>query len=306
MGNLEDMHRRQEWKGETLKKVVCAGNENASKRRPELSGDLRNVCIGLWEELEMPGHAGLLKKRYKTMGLAWVAFSLRHQEVPRLVGLRLETFQAFSDYVTGPEVAGMARQLDKATLDMIMETEQKVRNSWHEVVEATGATLNKAILDSIGANPTHTRSGLWQILLNSMMAKGTGKGQLGGGKGTKRKPGQQLQQQSFQQQQQQYQGGAWSQRNVAQRIGGKGKSQGKGQGKAKGAGKKGVKKETSNGPQAFAGKLKVCAAHGKGICFDAHLNDDGCTKAQCIFCHECCPEPGCRIKCGPEHGLWAH
>ena len=59
----------------------------------------------------MPVHFGILKKRYKTMGLVLVAFALMHPEIPRPRELRLETFDAFSSY-TGPEVAGMAKSLE--------------------------------------------------------------------------------------------------------------------------------------------------------------------------------------------------
>ena len=279
MGILEDMLRRSEWTGESLKKVVSVGDEGASKRGSQLGGDLTTMTVGTWEEVELPPHAGKLKKRYKTMGVAWTAFAAKHQEVPALLGLRIESYQAFSDYVTGPEVVGLVRKLDKEAWEDILKAESDVRKSWHEVVEEKGITLNRAILDSIGANVDRVRSGIWQQLTNKLLSKEP-KPHGQAEKGQKRGAPQNWQ----------GKGGRMVFPRTEQP---KGQHKGK-DGKAKGKGS----------PKAFEGKLKVCPTHKLKICFNKHLSE--CTRPNCMFCHVCCPEPGCRIKVSKDHGLWSH
>ena len=42
-------------------------------------------------------------------GIAWVSFSLKRPEITLLNNLRLETYQAFSDFVLSAEIAGFTR-----------------------------------------------------------------------------------------------------------------------------------------------------------------------------------------------------
>lgn len=295
MGVLEEMARTDEWTGETLKQVV-ARKEKGYLKRDLLSGENSTLTIGLCNELELPAHVGSLKKRYTTMGIAWVSLSKRHQNLQWMVGLRLETFQAFSAYVMGPEVLGMAKNLGKDTWKLILDAEMDVRCAWHEAVAEKGISLNLAILESIGATADKHRSGIWQRLANELIASQGG--------GNKR------------QAQQEWQWGRNTLDNSDQKGGDK--SKGGGKNKSKKGGKKEYWKNSGKGlgdksgqavaptaPKEFHSKLTSCLSHQKRICYDFHLS--GCKKgAACKFCHECCPEPGCRQRCGANHGLWSH
>ena len=143
--------------------------------------------------------------------------------------------------------------------------------------------MNKAILDSIGANVTKTRCGIWQTLANKLRRSGDQPGLKGGGKGgkDKKRPA----------------GRDWEW-ELARSGGG---SKGEGKDKTKDKGKKG--RDLSFALEAFRGKTKFCLAHKNKICNDKHIG--GCTRPDCRFCHACCPEPGCRIPVSDKHGLWS-
>ncbi len=224
----------------------------------------------------------------RTMGLAWVAQSLRHKDVPYFKHLMLETFTTWGEYVCGPCVAGLTRQSDGARppWQAILKCEFAVRTSWWELVE-TGLTLNDAILKSIGADPMHTPSGLWNTMVAlplSLAARSFDNKRTGD--------------QHFDLP------GPKARRVDAGRVG---KSKGgSGPNGAKGGKDGGHKRFQSQHPARFQGKLSKCQ-HNKRICFDHH-SEAGCPlAARCRYCHACCPEPGCNISCEDgSHTLLSH
>ena len=287
MGVLEEKAKKADWMAEPLKEVVSKGEKENLNRQLLPSGDLNVMTMGISTTTAAPAHEGALRKKYKTMGLGWLGLAELHQEIPSLQGLYLETYTSFSSYVLGPKVAGLLRgKNSKDKWQWLLDTEHEVRNSWFEMVEATGCTLNKAILDSIGANPTKQRSGIWQDFANKVLEAEQNRSSGSGPQPNKRGAE-----------------GSWQWGREKE-----GKGAHKGEGKARG--KDAHKGEGKGKGKAFVtemwkGKLLVCPKHQKKICFSAAYKN-GCRKTECNFCHECCPEPGCNIKVGPTHGLWSH
>ncbi len=279
------------------------------------------------------------KAKIATMGLAWSGLAMIHPEIHMLEDLRMESFERFGAYALGPRAGGALRaDGGRPHFSTTMAAEFKVRCAWFDSVEVTGCSLNTAILNSIGANPTSTPSGLWQSLILNELALGTatppqtrprgpqagGGGGGGGGGGYPQGPALTKRQKKRQRDREggrsdsrgkwseaqqpswkggQYKGGS---KGGGKQPGGKGGSRasltprdgGKASGKAKG-GSKGL-------PSAWTGKLVWCLTHKTRICFDHHLSSCA-LGSSCPHCHSCCPQPNCSRPCdGAQHGLWSH
>ena len=91
----------------------------------------------------------------KGMEMAWVAQSIKHQQLTFLKDLRVETYEAYGEYVCGDKVATMQRDDGQyPAWDNVMEADLATRNDWWEDVIVRKLSLNYAILKSIGENET--------------------------------------------------------------------------------------------------------------------------------------------------------
>ena len=287
MGLLEGMNRTNDWCAEDLTQVVTKKEHKAIRQNLVPGGNNMTVNIALTAEIGVPKQVEVLQRRYTAMGQAWVSFGLKHPETVFLRKLRLESYAAFSAYVTG-SVVGIAGRPEQYLWKALLDTELAVRREWFDMVRELNITLDQAILRSIGAVTGFPRSDKWQALENLVVrheirSKGGGKGKGSGGDAIKRKP---------------EQGWQWGTDKGAGKQGAKGKQSKTG---TRAAGKR----SALGLPAAFAGKLTKCFAHGQGICYDLHTG--GCSRgAGCSFCHLCCPQPGCKTPVSSSHGLWSH
>ena len=289
MGLLEGMGRSGDWTAEELKEVVTKAESKSLREHLISAGGSTSLSVATRAEVGIPRQADVLAQRYTTMGRAWVALSLQHSEFAFLNNLRIESYEAFSKFTTS-EGSGMRGGTEPHIWKLLLEKEREVRVEWFENVAELGISFNEAILRSIGAVAGHSRSDIWQELINRINSndihakKGgsSGKGDRNN-QGTKRPANENWQ---------------WNQ-------GGKrGEKSDKGNGKMGPKGTKGKDKNKGNIPPMFRGKLTSCVKHKKRICYDFHIG--GCFADPCAYCHECCPEPGCRERCSPTHGLWCH
>lgn len=310
LNRIENMVKIADARAEQLKQVMADHAADNPKTGFTMTGTNTFSFVGAVSGKE-PLNRDQLKSVYKTMGAAWVATALAYPNFDGLVGLRLETFDDFAEFILGPRVADLGSASGgRPKWEDILACEAAIRRSWFEQMADTGKRLNDVILQSIGrgaADPGRV-SGLVESHINIplvMGALGQGKGQkrpwskafsdkggkanTKGGKNTWNfKPNK---------------GGKWDGKGSKNTWNTKGtKNSWKG-GKANDG-----KNQTSSIPPLFKGKLTVCKAHGKPICFQQHTSMQGCPRgAACAFCHICCPEPGCPINCSDgHHGLWCH
>ena len=105
------MTKTGDWTSEELAQVVTKADKNALKNSLVPAGNQINVQVSTCALINAPKYADVLGKRYKTMNIAWVALSLKHPDISLLSNLRLESYQAFSDYVLSKEIAGLTHSL---------------------------------------------------------------------------------------------------------------------------------------------------------------------------------------------------
>lgn len=328
-GLVEGFVRNQDPRAEKLKEVMSqAEGDGYTNRNMQPQGDM-NILTLATEVLGFdPKNGKKYREKIKTMAISWFSASLQFGRVAYLQGLRVESFDLFADYVLGEHAGGAVnKQGARPAWEDILKTEQAVRSQWWDLVEG-GKTLNEAILETIGEGDMRQASGLWQSMLINKLALGTGGGKdrkrsydtMGangggadgassygrtpwkGGKGTKDG----------------WHGGAgkdnwwhggkdswqWGGKDGGKGDSGKGGYYGNGGGKGRGKDGKGRK---GGPPAVFAGKLLWCTAHGAKICFDHHTLRGGCRNSSCQMCHDCCPQPGCTVKCTDgNHGAWSH
>lgn len=292
MGFLETMVKAGDPHAEPLRKVTNIQMRDGAVSRLQSRG---NNILSVIKDLEgsEPANREAYRALFWTMGVAWMAISLAFPHLPYFKNLRLETFEAFASWVTGRDVAGLADGTGMAPKwAKVMELEKSIRDSWWTLVLEGGRTLNDAILQTMGRDPRDPGrvSGLVASILHSSMFSSASSSK-GPGKGALRNP----------------RPGVRTDFLKKKFVKGD-KDQGPGKGVGKGP--KGVRKGATAAPKAFKGKTVFCKAHSKNICYDHHLKDGGCTRSNCQFCHICCPEPGCKLRCdeaGPNaHGLWCH
>ena len=174
LGFLEGILKSKDYRAEPLAKVVLEGD---SKSKHSGSTTLDGTTITLELTAPIPKHAAHFKIKIKGMGMAWVAQSIKHQQLDFLKDLRVETYEAYGEYVCSDKVAMMQRDDGQyPAWDNVMEADLATRNDWWEDVIVRKLSLNYAILKSIGENETKTPSGNWQQMVVNKLALGGGKG----------------------------------------------------------------------------------------------------------------------------------
>ena len=172
LGFLEGILKSKDYRAEPLEKVVLEGD---SKSKHSGSTTLDGTTITLELTAPIPKHAAHFKIKIKGMGMAWVAQSIKHQQLEFLKDLRVETYEAYGEYVCSDKVAMMQRDDGQyPAWDNVVEADLATRNDWWEDVIVRKLSLNYAILKSIGENETKTPSGNWQQMVVNKLALGGG------------------------------------------------------------------------------------------------------------------------------------
>lgn len=276
--------------------MVAKGDPEIKKQNVVTSGEVNSMSMATGVESALPKNASAYRRKLRTMGFTWMAVALSNGTIGYLKGLRFESFGMFAEFALGPEAAGAVTEDGRRPpWEEFLKCELAVRQSWWDFVE-DGKTLNEAILLSIGHSPQKTPSGLWHSGIINKFATGGGKSM--GGKGRPREWAQPSDQSDYQ-----FQPNKWARtesKGSASKGKPKGNSKGRGKSKEGGKGKGGI-------PRQFLGKATWCNKHEKRICFDHHLQPEGCKNYNCEMCHECCPQLGCTVSCKDgSHGIWSH